>query len=118
LEFYRIGKVLGKGAFGKVNLGMQKFSRKLVAIKSMNRQILNEESSKRKILREVTILKKFRHPNVVKLLETFETDKHVLCVMEMCAGGDLLNYVRKRRKLKEPIAKYIFKQVICAVFNW
>jgi serine/threonine protein kinase len=47
LEFYRIGKVLGKGAFGKVNLGMQKFSRKLVAIKSMNRQILNEESSKR-----------------------------------------------------------------------
>jgi hypothetical protein len=33
-----------------------------------------------------------------------ETEKHVLFVMEMCAGGDLLNYVRKRRKLKEPIA--------------
>lgn len=32
--------------------------------------------------------------------------------MELCAGGDLLNYVRKRRKLKEDIAKYIFKQVV------
>lgn len=57
LEFYRVGKVLGKGAFGKVNLGMHKLSRKLVAIKSMNKQILNEESSRRKIMREVSILK-------------------------------------------------------------
>jgi len=32
--------------------------------------------------------------------------------MELCAGGDLLNYVRKRRKLKENIAKYVFKQVV------
>jgi serine/threonine protein kinase len=32
--------------------------------------------------------------------------------MELCAGGDLLNYVRKRRKLKENVAKFIFKQII------
>lgn len=32
--------------------------------------------------------------------------------MELCAGGDLLNYVRKRRKLKEDLAKYLFKGVI------
>lgn len=32
--------------------------------------------------------------------------------MELCSGGDLLNYVRKRRKLKEDIAKYIFKQIV------
>ena len=32
--------------------------------------------------------------------------------MELCAGGDLLNYVRKRRKLKEEYAKKIFKQII------
>jgi serine/threonine protein kinase len=29
--------------------------------------------------------------------------------MELCSGGDLLTYVRKRRKLKEDIAKYFFK---------
>ena len=32
--------------------------------------------------------------------------------MELCAGGDLLNYVRKRRRLKEPLAQKIFKQII------
>ena len=32
--------------------------------------------------------------------------------MELCAGGDLLNYVRKRRKLKEDSAKFVFRQVV------
>ena len=31
--------------------------------------------------------------------------------MELCAGGDLFNFVRKRRKLKERVAKFIFKQI-------
>lgn len=53
-----------------------------------------------------------RHSSVVKLFETFETEKHYLFVMELCAGGDLLSYVRKRRKLNENVAKYLFKQII------
>jgi len=32
--------------------------------------------------------------------------------MELCQGGDLLSYVRKRRKLKEDNAKYLFKQMV------
>jgi serine/threonine protein kinase len=111
-EFYRAGKVLGKGAFGKVSLALHKLSKKLVALKLLNKEFLKNETSKEKVLQEVRILKRFRHPNVVKLYETFESNKHIVVVMELCAGGDLLNYVRKRRRLKETYAKYIFKQVI------
>ena len=114
-NFYKIGRMLGKGAFGKVNLGMHKLARKLVAIKSMNKQYLNDERSKKKVMQEVSIIKRTRHPNVVKLYETFESNKYVLFSMEMCAGGDLLNYVRKRRKLKENVAKVLFKQIIEAI---
>lgn len=32
--------------------------------------------------------------------------------MELCPGGDLLNYVRKRRKLVEKDAKFVFKQIL------
>lgn len=49
VEFYKIGKVLGKGAFGKVNLGLHRLTRKLVAIKSTNRDEIREESTKKKL---------------------------------------------------------------------
>lgn len=42
-EFYRAGKMLGRGAFGKVSLGMHKLTRKLVALKSINKEFMTDE---------------------------------------------------------------------------
>jgi serine/threonine protein kinase len=44
VDFYRIGKVLGKGAFGKVNLALHKLTQKFAAVKSINKQYLSEEA--------------------------------------------------------------------------
>ena len=117
LELYKIGKMLGKGAFGKVNLGLHRLTRKLVAIKSINMDFMKEESQKKKIMNEINILKSLRHPNNIKILETFQTDKHHMIVMELCPGGDLLNYVRKRRKLSEKYARFVFKQIMEGIIN-
>lgn len=108
-DFYKVGKVLGKGAFGKVNLGLHRLTRKLVAIKSTIRSQFKEESAKKKLLNEIFLLRQLRHPNHIKLLETFEAANYYMIVMELCPGGDLLQYVRKRRKLTERQAKFIFK---------
>lgn len=35
--------------------------------------------------------------------------------MELCSGGDLLNYVRKRRRLQESVARAIFRQVVAGL---
>jgi len=112
IELYKVGKILGKGAFGKVNLGLHRLTRKLVAIKSSDKDQIKEESTKRKMMQEIDILKSIKHTSHIKLLETFQTPKHYLIVMELCPGGDLLNYVRKRRKLTEKNAKYLFKQIM------
>jgi serine/threonine protein kinase len=37
IDFYRIGKILGKGAFGKVNLAIHKLTQCVCAIKSINK---------------------------------------------------------------------------------
>ena len=77
-----------------------------MAIKSVNKQYLNDDvSNKKKLMQELLILQQIKHPNIVKLYDSFETNKHVAFVIEMCGGGDILNYVRKRKKLTEPIAK-------------
>lgn len=73
---------------------------------------MTDESSLKKIMQEYNILKRARHQNIVRLYESFDTDSHTVYVMEVCGGGDLLTYVRRRRKLKEDLAKHVFCQLI------
>lgn len=46
------------------------------------------------------------------MYETFESERHLLYVQELCGGGDLLTFVRKRRRLQENLAKRIMKQIL------
>ena len=72
-ENYKIGKVMGKGAFGKVNLAIHRLSSKFVALKSINKQFMTQEQSKRKVMQEFNMLRRTRHCNIVRLYESFET---------------------------------------------
>ena len=56
-DFYRIGKILGRGAFGKVSLTIHRLTEEMVAIKSINKEFLTDETSRQKVMKEVKILK-------------------------------------------------------------
>jgi serine/threonine protein kinase len=73
---------------------------------------MGSEIEKRKMEHEIGILKPLRHPSLVKILETFEDKSNILMVTELCPGGDLLGHISRRKKLEEPQAKYIFKQIL------
>ena len=119
MNFYKYGRQLGKGAFGKVNLALHLCSGKLVAIKSIHLAKIKSANKKNKLKYEIEIFKKMHHPFVseyiiyitYRILDTFETDKYIFIVMEYICG-DLLNLVRKRGKVPENLAKIIFKQII------
>ena len=112
VDFYKFVKLIGKGAFGKVTLGIHKLTQKKVAIKTVDKALMKDEYSKRKLLQEVYLLKKVRHTNVIRLLEVFESPNHLLMVMEYAGDGDLLQYVKKKKRLGESEARGIFRQVV------
>ena len=113
MNFYKYGRLLGKGAFGKVNLSLHVLTGRLVAIKSINKSKLTNERQRRKIQIETTIMKTLsKSNNIVKIFETYETKKHYCIVMEYICAGDLLSYIKKRGKLTEEVAKFIFKQIV------
>ena len=88
--------MIGKGAFGKVTLGINKLTGKHVAIKTIDKEYMQDEFSKRKVFQEVYLLKKIKHSNVIRLLEVFESSKHLLMVMEYAGGGDLLSLLKRK----------------------
>ena len=112
LAFYKFGRLIGRGAFGKVNLGLHILSGRIVAIKSFNKKKLKTKESIDKIYNEINLMKNLRHNFIVKILEYIETEKYILIIMENISGGDLLSFVKKRTKLPEKTCQYIFKQLI------
>ena len=48
LNFYKYGRLIGQGAFGKVNLGLNVLTGRVVAIKSFNKSNLNSNSENMK----------------------------------------------------------------------
>ena len=112
ISFYKFGRMIGRGAFGKVNIGLNILTGRIVAIKSFNKKNLSNEKAKKKILYETNLMRGLYHPAITKILETFETEKYMLIIMEYISGGNLQNFVKKRRKLCEKTAKILFRQII------
>ena len=107
MDHYKIDKLIGKGSFGKVMLGIHKLTGKAI-----DKSIMKDPFLRNKILQEVYILKKIRHANVIRLLEVFEDPTQLLIVMEYAAGGDLLAFINNKGRLGENEAKEIFKQIV------
>lgn len=114
LHFYKIGRAIGHGAFGKVNIGLHILTGRIVAIKSFNKD--KSLFSKNKIDYEIKLMKKLRnHKNIVKVYEKIEGEKYDCIVMENVSGGNLLSLINKRTKLSEEVSKFIFRQIIEAL---
>ena len=115
INFYKYGRLIGQGAFGKVNIGLNILTGRVVAVKSFIKSELKTNQNFSKILYETNLMQKLNHPNITKILETFEDDKYIFIIMEYINGGNLFSFVKKRRKLSEKISKFLFKQIILGI---
>lgn len=86
-------------------LGENKADKELkVAIKVISKSKLSEEDIEA-LHMEVAILQKVDHPNIVKYYETYEDEKFIYLVMELCPGGELLEKLTdNKRKMSENMA--------------
>ena len=116
INFYLYGRRIGQGAFGKVNLGLNVLTGRVVAIKSFKKTPIEKLKHKmKKIQYETELMKRFNHKNITKILEVFNDEEYMLIIMEYINGGNLFNFVKKRRKLSEKMAKFLFRQIILGI---
>lgn len=83
-----------------------------VAVKAMQKgKITDYESFKN----EINILMQLDHPNIIKLHETWETDRICFLVTELCEGGELFFHITKKKHLTEQQAAMIMRQAFYAL---
>ena len=88
---YEVKQKIGKGKFGLVKCGLNKETKKPVAIKIMAKK--NMDKSDLELAKvEIDILKIGQHPNIIKLYDIYENESYIYIIMEYCSGGDLLSY--------------------------
>ncbi|VDK34724.1 unnamed protein product [Taenia asiatica] len=82
--------VMSPAASDLIALGMSVFLLNCrVAVKVIDKTQLNP-TSLRKLFREVRIMKTLDHPNIIKLLEVIESEKHLYLVMEYASNGSFV----------------------------
>jgi hypothetical protein len=94
LDYYTLQEDIDEGRFGKVKLGVHKSTGEKVAIKVIKKDDMNE-SELEMLKSELDLMKLFRHPNIVRLLDHFENDTYMYIVMEYLSGGNIRNYLNK-----------------------
>ncbi|OAY77722.1 CBL-interacting protein kinase 19 [Ananas comosus] len=111
---YEVGKLLGHGTFAKVYHARHAETGESVAIKVLDKERVMKGGMVAHIKREIAILRRVRHPNVVRLFEVMATKTKIYFVMEYVRGGELFAKVAKGR-LREDTARRYFQQLVGAV---
>ncbi|XP_012280927.1 serine/threonine-protein kinase SIK3 isoform X2 [Orussus abietinus] len=112
--YYELEKTIGKGNFAVVKMATHVVTKSKVAIKIIDKTKLNEENLA-KIFREVHIMKRLRHPHIIRLYQVMETEKMIYLVTEYAPGGEIFDYLVRNGRMAEPEARRVFRQIVRAV---
>uniref|UniRef100_A0A8C4LDT1 Rho-associated protein kinase 2 n=1 Tax=Equus asinus asinus TaxID=83772 RepID=A0A8C4LDT1_EQUAS len=113
-EDYDVVKVIGRGAFGEVQLVRHKASQKVYAMKLLSKFEMIKRSDSAFFWEERDIMAFANSPWVVQLFCAFQDDKYLYMVMEYMPGGDLVNLM-SNYDVPEKWAKFYTAEVVLAL---
>mmetsp|Transcript_74472 Transcript_74472/g.206837 ORF Transcript_74472/g.206837 Transcript_74472/m.206837 type:complete len:566 (-) Transcript_74472:157-1854(-) len=104
---------IGSGGYGKVFVAKDRmFENRKVAIKKV---VVLDPEKKKAFAREVKIMKELDHPNICKLLETYEQQRMMFLVMEYCEGREVFDRIMDLGQITEQSTADIVKQATSAL---
>ncbi|XP_039583832.1 PAS domain-containing serine/threonine-protein kinase isoform X1 [Passer montanus] len=118
---YSTLNLIGKGSFGFVWSARSKKDQQEVIVKFIWKERVLEDCwvddpDLGRVTQEIAILQKLQHPSIIKVLDVFENDCFFQLVMEKHGSGlDLFTFIDNQPNLDEPLASYIFRQLVSAV---
>ncbi|NXU24122.1 STK36 kinase, partial [Thalassarche chlororhynchos] len=114
MEKYHVLEMIGEGSFGRVYKGRRKHSAQVVALKFIPK-VGRSEKELKNLQREIEIMRGLHHPNIIQMLDSFETDKEVVVVTDY-AEGELFQILEDDGSLPEDQVQTIAAQLVSALY--
>uniref|UniRef100_A0A4W4FDI6 Rho-associated protein kinase 1 n=1 Tax=Electrophorus electricus TaxID=8005 RepID=A0A4W4FDI6_ELEEL len=111
---YEVVKVIGRGAFGEVQLVRHKATRKVFAMKLLSKFEMIKRSDSAFFWEERDIMAFADSSWVVQLFYAFQDDRYLYMVMEYMPGGDLVNLM-SNYDVPEKWARFYTAEVVLAL---
>uniref|UniRef100_A0A8C6JST8 non-specific serine/threonine protein kinase n=1 Tax=Melopsittacus undulatus TaxID=13146 RepID=A0A8C6JST8_MELUD len=111
---YHVLEMIGEGSFGRVYKGRRKHSAQVVALKFIPK-VGRSEKELKNLQQEIEIMRGLHHPNIIQMLDSFETDKEVVVVTDY-AEGELFQILEDDRTLPEDQVQTIAAQLVSALY--
>ena len=121
-QSYKLGNILGQGAFAKVYKANRVADNQIVALKVFDKKTIEKNKRvgvykvyffiKKAIAKEMLILRILKSPFIVKCHEVFETTDKIYLVMDYMEGGELFDKIKKMGNFGEREACILFKKLL------
>lgn len=112
-DHYTLENKIGIGKFSEVFIGLNKKTHARCAVKVIRKRKL-DRFERELMVNEIRILSILDHPNVVKLIDVFDSQKYLMLVLEFIPGGELLHKIRSA-ELSENLITNIVKQILTVI---
>ncbi|ELR05570.1 AGC/YANK protein kinase [Pseudogymnoascus destructans 20631-21] len=114
LNHFTLGRVVGKGAFGKVRIVEHKYTKLTFALKYIRKDDIVRTESVRNIIRERRMLEHLNHPFICNLRYSFQDTQYMYLVVDLMSGGDLRFHIA-RKSFTEDAVKFWIAELGCAL---
>ncbi|OTB03663.1 hypothetical protein M426DRAFT_262983 [Hypoxylon sp. CI-4A] len=114
LNHFRLLRVVGRGAFGKVRIVERKDTNLSFALKYIRKDEVVRSESVRNIIRERRMLEHVNHPFICNLRYSFQDIEYMYLVVDLMSGGDLRFHI-SRKTFTEDAVRFWIAELGCAL---
>lgn len=114
LKEYKLGDELGRGSFAIVRRAICRKTGQEFAVKCIDKAKLQREDEEA-LATEVAILERVDHPNIVQLVQCFDTPSMFYMVMEVMSGGEMFERIIEKSKFSEEEAANVIRKIASAL---
>lgn len=110
---FSFGHTLGEGSYSTVVLATDRQTLNEYAIKILDkRHIIKEKKVKYVNIEKDTLNRLTDHPGIVRLYYTFQDERSLYFVIDLCKGGELLSVLKKMATFDEECTKFYGAEIL------